>query len=138
VPLQFVISKPQKTGFFFDQGIAVQGLVRGDDFFGLITWQVAVLIPRGASGALIYTVEGGGHTWPGGMGQNLRSLNYLRDAEQPFAGLALSVEKSETGRFVLIAGFPLESFNPAIQLVPSRATSMDELSVDSRTDEPHR
>jgi hypothetical protein len=44
------------------------------------------------------------------MGQNLRSLNYLRDAEQPFAGLALSAEKSETGRFCVDSGISLGVF----------------------------
>jgi hypothetical protein len=75
-----------------------------------------------------------------GPKSTLAQLPIIRDAEQPFGGLALSAEKSETGRFELIAGFPLESFNPApaATLLPSRAISMDELSVDSRTDEPHR
>lgn len=45
-----------------------------------------------------------------------------KDAVQPFASLAISAEQPETGRFVLIAGFPLGSWNPAIQLGTVAAT----------------
>jgi S1-C subfamily serine protease len=45
-----------------------------------------------------------------------------KGSEQPFASLAVSAEKPETGRFILIAGFPLGSWNPAVQLGTVAAT----------------
>ena len=43
---------------------------------------------------------------------------------KPFASLAISDEKPEIGRFIMIAGFPLGSWNPTVQLGIVAATEV--------------